>query len=572
MRLGVAALLALAFLASAGAGASAPSEGTIVFVTDRSPNLLNTLYYRVRVDGSHKERLRLSIKGPSQTARSRDGRWLAYTRNCVLYVRRLTGGPPRRLTEEGEACPFMPAFSPDGTHIAFMLGDEVWVVDRRTGGSHFVAAGGWPSWSPDGRRIAYGGDIDPRHGESTSVHVVEVSGRHNHTIAQGTGSPAWSPDGTWIAFDRYAKGTYVIRPSGAREHRVAADTLHPLWSRDGSRIAAATADEVVSIRPNGSGRKVLADTGGVPMVWSPGGRRLVVVAGSELRVTQASRRSRLLDREPPTASFYDIRWSRNGTISYAAFLPVNDYELATVRPNGTGFRFLTHNAVSERQPDWSPSGEKIAFTRQGRLYVMDADGGHQRPLMALPPNTTDSFPAWSPDGSKIAFVRSDGVGSSKLYVVGADGSGLRQLPVPVALSARLSWSPDGDVVAYTGQQENGHTSVFLVGSDGTGLHAVGPVDSFSPAFSPDGSTLLFVHFTYYRFLWSMKIDGSDAHQVTTTMLGDGSGGAWSPSGKETVFAVQHLEGSDLETRGVSTGLIRLLTSSSSNIEPDWGAR
>src|SRR5215210_9589484 len=57
--------------------------------------------------------------------------------------------------------------------------------------------------------------------------------------------------------------------------------------------------------------------------------------------------------------------------------PTGDYEIYTMNPNGTGLIQLTYNTSDDREPDWSPGRTKIAFQRNGEIYVMKSDGTNQ---------------------------------------------------------------------------------------------------------------------------------------------------------------------------------------------------
>jgi hypothetical protein len=65
---------------------------------------------------------------------------------------------------------------------------------------------------------------------------------------------------------------------------------------------------------------------------------------------------------------------------------------------------LTTGPADDRNPAWSPDGTKIAFMRDGDIWVMNADGSGLVQLTTDPVYEDD--PAWSPDGTKIAFMRS----------------------------------------------------------------------------------------------------------------------------------------------------------------------
>ena len=95
---------------------------------------------------------------------------------------------------------------------------------------------------------------------------------------------------------------------------------------------------------------------------------------------------------------------------------------------------------------------------------MNADGSNARRVAA---KATSGDPAWSPDGRRIAFRRYDGklgsAGNSDLFVVNADGSGLRRLTRHAENVRWFAWSPDGRTIAFL---RNGE--VYIVKADGRG--------------------------------------------------------------------------------------------------------
>ena len=123
--------------------------------------------------------------------------------------------------------------------------------------------------------------------------------------------------------------------------------------------------------------------------------------------------------------------------------------------NGSGKTVLTHHflteanpaLVNDSEPDWSPNGTEIAFTRSRQapnaaapttgIEVMNADGSGQTRLTHGAKN--DHSPVWSPDGKKIAFVRDLKPGArqyGEIYVMNANGSGQRRLTQVVLVRRR----------------------------------------------------------------------------------------------------------------------------------------
>ena len=186
-------------------------------------------------------------------------------------------------------------------------------------------------------------------------------------------------------------------------------------------------------------------------------------------------------------------------------------DLFTLASNGTGLTRVTNNCpVSDSTPAWSPSGNHIVFSRFGELWSMRPDGTDLAKLTCNPPRPTggdggDYAPVWSPDGRTIAFNRFGDV-----YLMHADGTDARF----VATGGRPSFSPDGMRLAYAGTDGGAEQGIHVVSTDGTGDRRLTTGRDWSPAWSPDGTGLAFVHVASIndpqRFvIETMKSDGSD---------------------------------------------------------------
>jgi TolB protein len=112
---------------------------------------------------------------------------------------------------------------------------------------------------------------------------------------------------------------------------------------------------------------------------------------------------------------------------------------------------LTDHEDQDNNPSWSPDGSAIAFETHRapppEIFIVNADGSGLRRL--TPEGLYTLQPAWSPDGTRIAFaayIKSN----ENLYVINADGTGMRPLTAsPRSVSPESpDWSPDGRYLAF----------------------------------------------------------------------------------------------------------------------------
>jgi TolB protein len=271
------------------------------------------------------------------------------------------------------------------------------------------------------------------------------------------------------------------------------------------------------LRPDGSVSEAAPGVPGtqVAAAWSPDGRSTAFAAAQPATPTawriwsvdadQASASLISTDCEPPSCTAESEPAYRHDGAGLAFVRTVANQE-----DGGTStviaIRDLTNDQVTELpstrragaerllHPSWSPDGTLIAFAVETRdadgifvtstIWLVNADGTGLRQLTAE--SLVAGDPVWSPDGTRILFgsqpIRSvwaeneRGVATTHLYTMAPDGNDVRMLPIDGPVGA-ASWASDGDQILFTaileaGAWSRGVTWLMTVDADATALASV----------------------------------------------------------------------------------------------------
>jgi len=205
-------------------------------------------------------------------------------------------------------------------------------------------------------------------------------------------------------------------------------------------------------------------------------------------------------------------WERTGRGTKIHLLDVE-------RPSWT--RLLFPEGGQERGPRWSSDG-KLAFSRGGRIWVMDGMDGEPREAPG------DDFAGgvgggvWSPDGTRMAVTNSAS-GFSQIGVLDVASGRVTPITYEPREHSAPAWSPDGRQIVFIRADEGGMSNDVVVsaadGSGGIRTLTSGKGWRSSPSFAPGGSRVVYLESTSVRTtdLWSVEPDGSAARQITSSM-------------------------------------------------------
>jgi Tol biopolymer transport system component len=250
-----------------------------------------------------------------------------------------------------------------GGRLAFVKSGDIWTMN--TGGHDLrqlttdPAVDRWPSWSPDGTKIAF---TSTRTGHR-EIWVMDADGTNQHQITndlQNDGSPNWSADGTELVYQINFENTYVIKLDGTGERLLRNSAITPDASRTNVvALGEESTGGLSTINLDGTNQLFVPNTGGQTAFdpdWSPAGDRLAYLC----------------------AITVDPAVSNN---------------VCSIAPDGSGFHLLDGRTDRvDFSPTWSPNGKKVAsigcldfgtLSQRCEVYTVKQDGTHAKQLTSF---------------------------------------------------------------------------------------------------------------------------------------------------------------------------------------------
>jgi serine/threonine protein kinase len=531
------------------------------------------------------------------TAISPDGKYLlSIVRDngkSSLWLRNVPTNSDTQVIAPVDALIESPEFSPDGNSIYFRKGAD------KTGTSFNLyrapILGGTPqqvgrdidtrpTFSPDGKRMAYIRGNDPEVGKfQTLIANTDGSDEKVFTTKPGISFASflsWSPDGKSLATgvpnssdptDPFFAIQLTSLDSGKEQRFAGNDHLilaNLLWAPSSSglfvgyqnKLSAGNHNQIGFVSyPSGKFRAITKDTNNYQTLsLSSDGKTLATVQQKEehtLYVMPASGFSGNPPNPAPAQSknAFLFRWAANGDLYFD-----DNGSIVRTSPDGANRTTLVSDSASEAvDATGCPDGRYVLFTWSGHagintmnIWRMDADGSNPTQLTH---GTIDIAAHCSPDSKWAYYQEFPNLRNMRVPVEGGTPEVVPGAAVPNTIVGDVGFdiSPDGKTFAFLATESTQNAQpveyIALVSLDAgpnPSAHVLkaDPRISHAPRFTPDGKALVYPIFENgNENLWQQPLDGSQGHQITNFHSERGRIFEFSPDGKTLGVMMTHSE-------------------------------
>ena len=534
------------------------------------------------------------------TAQTSAPRKLAATRvfgspgQVGLFIAMSDGSDEHRLLDSKDS-DYDPVWAPDGSTIVF-TSDRAGSADLyrvRPDGSGLEQLTNDPAYddqaafSPDGKRLVF---ASTRGGGTARLWTMDLATRAVKALTAGKGGdfrPSWSPDGKWIAF------------SSSRDHN--APFAHGRWER--LQLA-----DIYVIRPDGSGLKEVADSGGFcgSPKWMPDSRRVVAYCMTAEQ-TLANRVANPAPGSDTKLVSVDINTGASTNLAAGPGVkfnpsPISENDFGYLRKDGAGSGAGIYYSSGKQGPrgdirsaSWSPDATRVVFHKRLTVaFPALVKTYTSNPKYELSLTGMSIVPAFSPSGDR--FVTNSRP-SPKIF-----GASLLVTTVATGRSEAIyqdknrnvlagQWSPQGDKIVFgigafgaffqgfhelfltPGDRVEGGAQVAIINPDGTGFKELtsGSGNSAFPSFSPDGQR--FVYRVFEKDAYGLRIMDLKTKAVTVLTNAYDNFPLWSPHGDLIMFARLVDEAYEIFTITPNgTGLKRLTFTHGNDVHMTWSPK
>jgi tricorn protease len=442
------------------------------------------------------------------------------------------------------------------THIVFVFAGDLWIVPREGGTAERLTTGigveTSPSFSPDGKTIAFTGEYDG----NVDVYVVPAAGGVPRRLTYHPGADVvngWTPDGTQVLFGSgrrsesgrtgqlftipidgvfpteiplpmayegsfSADGTqlaYVSLPWGYHQawKRYRGGTTSPIWI---ARLSDSSVEKLPRNNSNDFDPMWVSDkvyflsdrNGSITLfsfdIASKKVTELIHNTGLDIKSASAGPGA-IVYEQFGSLNLYDLKSGKQKKLNITI-----GGDMLAVRPK--------YEKVANRilNVAISPTGARAVFEARGEILSVPAEKGDVRDLTNTPA-VAERDPAWSPDGKWIAYF-SDASGEYELHLRNQTGMGeVKKINLgnPPSFFYSPTWSPDSKKIAYIDKRLN----LWYVDIDKgtpTKIDSSRRGQSFNQSWSPDSRWIAYVKpmESWYRAAFVYSLEEGKSHQIT----------------------------------------------------------